>query len=194
MDTILKNISKIRVVVDIETLGRNPGCVITEIAASACDQDFQEIEAFAEHLEVDTQVMLGMEICEEAHKWRNDNNLPYRLFDAHNPLEVLSAFGCWLRKLAYENEIDVSRFEFWCQGTDFDRPCIDALYTSLNSTPPWKYYQWNDCRTACNLAGVKRQGAVMHTALADARQQANVMKLVLNRVKNVSIGGKVAVA
>ena len=188
MNTIIKTVSKIRVMIDIESLGLTAGSVITEIGAVACDQDFQEIAAFEDHLDVDRQVDLGLEICEKVHKWRNDNGLPYRMFDTHEPLAVLSALNSWLRSLAYENELDVEKFEFWCQGTDFDRPLLDALYDSMGSTPPWKFYQWNDSRSVCKFVGVKRQGGVIHQALEDARQQARAMQEAIQKVRNVSVG------
>lgn len=160
------------VMIDIETLGRSPGCAILSIGAVAFDRYTGEIgETFYccmgaknarnfGHVDQDTLVW-WMKQSEQAKK------------DAFNgtddPRSSAQAFREWLDP----ND------KVWGNGSVFDIVLLEQWFIATGHPIPWKFWNIRDVRTAVDLSGInplkfEREGT-FHNALDDAIHQVKYM-------------------
>ena len=66
-------------------------------------------------------------------------------------------------------------FEMWAWGRDFDFGILRHAHDDAQLALPWRYSRQCDARSFCGQLGIKREGPVMHQALADARQEAQAV-------------------
>lgn len=165
-----------RVMLDIETLGTEPGAVILSIGAVRFDVDWI---GEGMHARISQQSCLdaGLHIDEDTQEWWLDQDeyaQEYAL-EGNQPLES-----------ALE---DLSEFfgdaeEVWAYSPAFDCVLLEAAYDAVGSLPPWGHWQTRDARTLANLPiapDLERDGAEHH-ALEDAQYQARVVGETLGRI------------
>ena len=164
--------SKERIMIDIETLGTEPGCVILSIGAVRFNRDGIG-ETFHAQISKRSCLENGLTIDDETEEWweQQEQDMP----DGDQPL-----------RLALE---DLSEFcsdgdEFWANSPSFDLRILDAAYDAVEPASPWEYHQERDVRTFRNLPGFIEfeQNGQTHDALDDARHQAREVVLNLDRL------------
>ena len=153
------------VMIDIETMGRNGGCVVMSIAAVqfffgdsaksletpdhlALPMCVSEQVQFYRNLNVTEQLLEGFTVESETQKWwmkqspaaRNPllNDSPDRVKD------VLLALKDFLRAIGPKEEVRV-----WAQGTDFDISILRYMYHRYGGpdSEPWTHTNIFDART-----------------------------------------------
>lgn len=166
--------------VDIETLGTDPGAAIVSIGAVTFDTEDRETLYCPVSLKSATDAGLTVE----------GGTLEWWLEQDGNARDELAG-GLPLRKaLADFNDFVADAEELWANSPSFDLAIIAAAMDAVGVTPSWEFYQERDFRTLKNLPGrpkIERDDA-QHHAEADAVHQAKVAELMLENYYE-QIGG-----
>jgi len=169
------------VMIDIETLGTQPGSVILSIGACyfGLPEGTPEASTFYTNISIDSCLKHGLTVMGDTIYWwlKQPKEAQEALFDPR-PLglaEALSAFRRWLPQ-------DSAKFYVWSYGSDFDLTLLAVAYSRLGQMPPWRYKHVRDARTIYWLAPGHEQAvpqerpgesqSVKHHALNDAVRQA----------------------
>lgn len=173
------------VMVDLETLGTVPGCVILSIGAVAFSQeDGLDAQGF--------YCVLHRPSCEEAFLsvdpdtvrwWQNQNEearaVLEQSMDAARSLPLakgLERLNSYLGRFGGRGDV-----RLWGNGSDFDNALLSVAYDAAKVTPAWSYRNNRCYRTLKNLASelkLERQGT-HHDAFDDACNQARHLLQIL---------------
>jgi len=183
---------KDRVMVDIETVGLEPGAAIVSIGAVRFDTDglgeeFQRSIALASCQEA------GLRLDAETIGWWLDQDpaVQEQLTGGDDLRAVLAEFSAWY------GDAD----EIWANSPSFDCEMLERAYSAVGQDEPWGFQDERDYRTlrALGVDGrASRQGDA-HDALADARYQASMASDILTQLgvnevpELVTDGGGVAI-
>jgi exodeoxyribonuclease VIII len=169
--------------VDLETLGLDAGSCILSIGAVVFEPHTNIIgNKFYVNIDVQSQNNIGLKIDPDTQAWWSKQSKEARdrlLVDRKSIMEAISLFDkFWRQNMGVY---------FWSQGANFDGVLLTAVYKRLGITPPWRYYNCYDTRTAYWLSGfanesVKREGT-HHNALDDAIYQVKCVQHSINKVK-----------
>lgn len=165
------------VMVDLETLGQAPGCIVLSIGAVAFDANGLGAE-FYRVINIDHSKELGLHENEEILAWWNKQSPEARkVIDEASKAktsvkvhEAIKDFNQYLLPFTHGG------VKVWGNGANFDNTILAAMYTAAGLKTPWPF--WNDrCyRTLKNLfKGIKPEVAregTYHNALDDAIAQA----------------------
>lgn len=156
---------------DLETLGNQPGSVI--VALGAVKFDHQEIlDSFYERVDAQSCVALGLRL--DVLWWLKQSDAArHEITQPGCPIaEVLRRFAAWV------NDPDAA---VWGNGASFDNVLLTAAYDLAGLPRPWKYYHDRCYRTVRALhpeVPLVREGT-LHHALADATAQARHLMAML---------------
>lgn len=181
------------VMLDLETLGKAPGCIVLSIGAVAFDPARGLGEQFHVILNIADSERLGLVADPTTREWWDAQSR-----EAQETLRQAEEAGLTVHSaLARFNQFievhtagpDVVRV--WGNGAGFDQPILRGVYEAADvaEVTPWCW--WNDrCfRTLKGLAPeieMQRHGT-HHNALDDALTQAKHAILVMQRLRiNVS--------
>ena len=167
------------IMVDIETLGTQPGCVISSIGGVAFNpRGFITGEEYYNNVDTVDCANRGFFTDPKTVAWwarqsqaAKDHLLPNQL-----PVEqALRNFVDYFTRVGGEN--------IWCHGATFDAPIIEHALKHFGIKTPWKYFNVRDTRTVFDLfqfdmRTVPREGT-FHNALADAKHQAYCIQKAL---------------
>lgn len=166
-----------RVMIDIETLSRDPRGVITQIGiCDFSDGELQMPERMAPSLR--DQFRVGRRVGQDVVDWwQRQSGDPFgRIAEVSVPV-VLS----WLAAAVEGAD------EIWAQGPQFDIVMIESLYRDFGREPPWEFGSVRDSRTLLKLTGVKRVFEApyteRHNAAHDAFAQAYAVRRALRLVR-----------
>jgi hypothetical protein len=178
------------VMLDLETLGRKPGCVILEIGAVRFGPTGVDREnAFHSVISTSSCVAAGLNVDPETKAWwsKQSSKAQRLLSEAlQTPPDkdlryVLGAFTGWLGKGA----------RIWGCGASFDEPILGEAYDRLGLSRPWRF---SDCRCFRTLrellpttAAVQAPAHVgtTHRALDDAEWQAEYAVRILRHLRRI---------
>lgn len=161
------------IMVDIETAGTKPGCVVLTIGAAVFVPQTGEVKStFYEKISFKESVLRGL--CVEPDTWawwqKQDEAARVEAFSGtKNLAEVALAFDQWV--FTHKRVKD-----FWCQGMNFDYPIWEeAFKRGSMGRFPVPYNAKRDTRTVYTVAGldtalISRAGTY-HNALDDALHQ-----------------------
>ena len=166
------------VMVDLETLGRRPGCKILSIGAVVFGPKGLGAE-FYEEVKIDDQGSLTID--KSTIEWweRQSPEARDRLYggpDTKPPLRTaLTNSNIWLDRLATRDEKQQLQAAVWGNGADFDNAILQVAFDATNAgDPAWPFWNNRCYRTLKGLAPeikIARQGT-HHNALDDAKSQA----------------------
>lgn len=171
---------------DLETLGTRPGCVVLSIGAVS----FEYTSGLGEEF----YVVINQKSCEAAGLTADRATLGWWMSKSPEAREVLTQsrkggvplveaveqFTSYVKK--FDSEVRV-----WGCGSDFDNPIVSHLYHVLGKRQPWKYPNNRCYRTLKNLVPaipMERVGTY-HNALDDAKSQALHAIKILGRLGEV---------
>lgn len=167
------------IILDLETLSRQPNALITEIGVLAFDRrDFSVIETLLITPDIFSQLQDGRHACPQTIAWhRSQNTLP-----TTNGTGTILADLTTLHQFFTEHAPQ----RIWIQGPDFDRPILENLCQSHHLPLPWDYWRTADSRTTWNLAfpGTKHPKRP-HSALGDCHatlRDLHASLTILNRL------------
>ena len=161
---------------DLETLGTQPGCVILTLGAVKFNPyDTQEPgPGLYIRPDVDEQIARGREVQQDTLEWWTQQNDEVRE----------EALGTEDRIPVEEMYRQLNRFlvgvdNIWAQGPVFDIAILENLYMQYGWPTPWQFWQISDSRTLFKVHGdPRKKGALSHNALADCVSQAEAVQKI----------------
>jgi len=155
-----------RIMLDIETLGLEPGAAVISIGACRFRPGDGVVgETFYVEIDADSCCDAGLHIDDDTFEWwqKQDSDLA--------PLNGKTSLTDALSRLKhYVGEAD----EVWANSPSFDCEMLEVAYDATEMAEPWEYYQERDVRTLRSLPNtveVEMDGREHH-ALDDAIHQA----------------------
>lgn len=162
----------VEVMLDIETLGTEPGCIILSIGAVTFTLNDGVQDSFYRAIDIGSCRRYGLQIETDTLLWWLDQSDQARnVFREPNSElpDVLTDFANWLPKGC----------DIWAHGPTFDIALLDAAYGRVCQDTPWWYWQIRDSRTikklripALDRMVMGQEPTVPHNALDDAVAQA----------------------
>lgn len=162
---------------DIETLGTRPGCVVMSVALVAFADEAKQVQI---NLGVAEQQARGLETDAQTQTWWTQQDPAAWYAATCNPLPVgvaLDYLTQWIQWAAGGAEPLI-----WCHGATFDAPILGELYRRFERSPPWQFWNVRDTRTLYDLAGVNVKDFAVpppHVALNDAIAQTRAANAAL---------------
>lgn len=167
-----------RVMLDIETLGLNPGAAVLSIGAVRFGKD-----GIGEHFYRN----VSLESCDDAGLTIDVGTLDWWLGQDGDIQHVLTGGDSLSSAL-----LDFSTFyggadEIWAFSPSFDCEILEAAYEAVGEAPPWSYRDERCCRTLAALpqAVDLEQDGSEHDALDDAIYQARTAGKTLLRLEEM---------
>ena len=168
------------IMLDLETLATSPNSVILTFGAvkfNPFDVDSEFDTGLYFRINVDEQIALGRQVDEGTVEWWGKQSEEVR----EEALGEHDRIG--LEEFTKElNRFVVGADRIWAQGPVFDIVILENLYRQLNKPTPWQYYTIRDSRTLLKALGDSRkQGPMLHNALADCVSQAQAIQTAVSK-------------
>lgn len=166
---------------DLETFGTRPGCVVLSIGAVEFDMSGRCHKRFHAHMETEPQVAAGLHIDPRTVDWWLDQSK-----EAQTQLLKSTRLHPTLVLNDLVQAFDWSDLRVWANGAGFDFPILKALFDAYDMQAPWAFYNEMDFRTLKVLIGKERfkllqvHNDLKHDALADAIAQTGTLMNVIN--------------
>jgi len=164
------------VMVDLETLGQTPGCVILSIGAVAFNPRLTELgpELYSVINTKSCQAS-GLTEDESTKAWWNVQAPEARaVIEEAEKSEVMLEHAL-IDLRTYLDQFGLSCVRVWGNGSDFDNAILACAYRAAGLEFPWKFWNNRCYRTLKELkrsrSPNKRHGTY-HNALDDAKTQA----------------------
>lgn len=159
--------------VDIETLGLDPGAAIISIGAVRFDRDGLGEEFYRS---------ISLSSCDDAGLTIDVDTLEWWLGQDDEVQGVLSGGDDLSRALFDFTDFYGDADEIWAFSPSFDCEMLAEAYDAIGETEPWSYRDERDCRTLVELPGAVdlEQEGNEHDALDDAKYQARTVVATLN--------------
>lgn len=160
---------------DLETLATSPNSVILTFGAVKFNpfDKLQELDTGLYYrLDVDEQISLGRHIDQGTVDWwgTQSDEVREEALGEHDRISLEE----FTREL---NKFVLGADRIWAQGPVFDIVILENLYRQLGKPTPWPYYLIRDSRTLLKALGDSRkQGPMLHNALADCVSQAQAIQ------------------
>lgn len=159
------------VMLDLETLGTNPGCVILSIGAVLFGNGSLH-EEFYIRISLKSAQEYGLTIDADTLQWwtRQPHEVFTEAMAGGNSLDAaLFEFRKWIENLHLP-----PNWTIWSNGSSFDAPVLEAAFRKLRMQPPWTHVRERCFRTlrALDPSEPKVEPAIKHHALEDAKAQA----------------------
>jgi len=158
--------------IDLETLGTKPDCVILTLGAIKFNPFTNEDphSGIYQKIDIDEQDTLGRTQDDSTIEWWGNQS-------ASVQEEAFTEEGrIGLDKMTSEiNKFLVGVDVIWAQGPAFDIVILENLYQQLNKPIPWNFWQIRDSRTLFSLLKKDPRKSIQqeaHNALADCYYQA----------------------
>jgi hypothetical protein len=167
-----------RVMIDFETYGLRPDCVVLSFGAAVVENPNTSWYA-----EFDINNQPNRNVEEQTLVWWNSQkNAPIK--GTMDLREGIADFNDWFLRLGGT--------ELWANGTDFDIPILNSIIHQYSITPNWKYNSVRDYRTLKALFPQVAVGPFIgkrHNALDDATNQANHLNKILLHIGDLIHNG-----
>ena len=178
--------------IDIETLGTKTGSIIYQIAAvEFCPDTFNTGQSLELHICPFVSEKYGLTKDAETITWHKSKGHAKPLT---GNIGGALPLGDAIHKLTTFLTHTIKAKQFWCRGTAFDFPMIEAAISAYNTTcatsyrTPWQYYQCHDLRTVWNIAfPYDRPDSADHTALADCYAQIEQLAKANDRIIEICL-------
>ena len=162
--------------IDIETLGVDPGCVVLTIGGIKFNpySNAEPHNGLYIRCNVDEQTELGRTVDANTLAWWNkqDPKIKDEALSDNDRLNLNEV-------LKQINKFCVGLDYIWCQGPTFDFTILENLYRQLGTPVPWHYWQIRDSRTLFKMMPSDPRKEIqsdLHNALADCYYQAKCVQ------------------
>ena len=159
------------IMIDIETLGRAPGCVVLSVGAVLFDRGGFTSE-FEANIDIRASMSHGLAVEADTLLWWMARGL--KVLPSPLPLTVAA-----MRFTDWFNAVQPDRV--WANSPSFDCEIWGHAMEAVTYSRPWSYRQTRDMRTARELLTPFDDSDMpdfgeSHTALADAKWQAEWLR------------------
>ena len=159
--------------VDIETLGTEPGCIVLSAAFVAFDEGGEgHGPSYVRYLTIDDQVRAGLGLTEGTFLWWLDQSDEARRTQTDSPRIPASAMLAGLQ--GFVDQYMAPKYTVFAKPPSFDLKILQNLYMKMGySDLPWSFRQEEDLRGLLKRSGVKAApvAGVAHDALYDCIAQ-----------------------
>lgn len=174
-----------RVMLDLETLGRDPGCAIISLGAVKFTTDGPTGDEFYRSISAESCEQHGLTIEAGTLQWWLDQDAEARkVLKGGDALEeVLFEFREWYAGRGAGS--GPSGTELWACAPTFDCTILRAAYDATDQKEPWSHWNERCHRTVKEhpaAPNLKREGT-HHNAVDDARHQAKVCAAFLKNTR-----------
>lgn len=182
--------TKLHIMLDLETWGMRPGSAIASIGAVAFDPDgdlntAKVQPAFYANISRESCLAAGLKLDQRTVDWWADpTRAEARAALEANQVSLAQALADFAIFYASHADIAGKADRLWSNGPSFDESILAAAYHALGQEPPWRYNAGRDCRTIFDTFGLKLQhtAGVFHHALDDAHEQALLVQEAHRRI------------
>jgi len=168
-----------RVMLDLETLGTDPGCAILSIGAVRFDADGPTEDTFHRSVDLASCQDAGLSIDAGTLAWWLDRDDDAKaVLTGGDPLRsVLEDFAAFYGTAS----------EIWAFSPAFDCAILAEAYDAVGIVEPWSYQDERCARTIASLdvAVDPDHDGTAHDALDDAIRQAEMVAGTLARLSEV---------
>jgi len=171
-----------RIMLDLETLGVTPGCGILAIGATSLDFKHRFYDKISPQSNKSYRLFTDPSTLEwwnkQSDEARNESFSGYLDLAA-----VLQTFNIWLSELPLEGR----KLEVWGNGADFDLPILRVAYKETkikDEIPPFAARCYRTIKEMFPEIEKPKFVGAKHTAIADARNQAEHLLLLLEKLRN----------
>lgn len=191
---ILENIFKkdvINIMVDIETLGKRPGCKVLSIGLASFNEDGSD---FATEIYPNLNLQFGS-TDKDTLDWWEEQSAEAKTVFMKNSLYGVNVGECSAKISEFIGHVKKERgiepdakckINMWGNGATFDLSILEELFSSHGATVPWNTFGDRCYRTAINLLGnvyLARNGT-HHCAVDDAVHQARCLVTAIKSTDN----------
>ena len=182
------------VMLDLETLGTQPGCVVLSIGAVGFDETGLSTERFYQVISIADSARLGLAREPDTVAWwvRQSPDARQVLVDAAGSTSEIGATTTCLPVAdalhaftEFLSQFGGSQVRLWGNGPDFDNAILATVYRTARIEVPWKFYH-NRClrtlRGLCPSVMSPPRLGVNHNALDDAVTQATHASEILRHL------------
>lgn len=165
---------------DLETLGTSPGCVVLSIGAVQFTRDGISGE-FHTHIDLESSFEAGLVMEPRTVMWWLDQSK-----EAQNAFLQAETFPLVDALSALIDTFKWKDLRVWANGASFDFPILKAAFQAADLEPPWRFYNEMDYRSIKNLVPkevlnkLRVHPGIAHDALDDARAQALTLNALIN--------------
>lgn len=177
------------VMIDLETLGKRPGCVILSIGAVSFSRIHSvQDPGFYRVVNIESCERRGLTVDTNTIAWWNSQTAKARevVQFAKSDLTSVMLKATLLMLNEYILSVAHKETRVWGNGPDFDIAILYAAYGVVGVKPAWRYHNSRCFRTlkdVSNVEPVHRQG-VYHNALDDAKTQAYTASKAFRQMGN----------
>lgn len=168
-----------KLMLDLETLGTTPGCVVLSIGAVEFDENDLH-GSFHAHIDLESSCKAGLVIEPRTTMWWLEQSS-----EAQSALLEAEKFELRETLEAFVDTFDWDGLQVWANGASFDFPILTAAFNAAGIKTPWAYYNECDYRTLKNLVNkqvfnnLRVRPDLAHDALSDAIAQARTTQNIL---------------
>lgn len=178
------------VMLDLETFGTTPGCVVRSIGAVEFELHGTTGRTFYENVMSTSCTDIGLKIDPQTAAWWKQQSQAAQealLVDPQRIEETIKRFARWFG--------DAGATFVWSHGAAFDTVIWEAACRASKGPVPWKFYNARDTRTVFDLfefdiRDIPRDGTY-HNALDDARYQVKCIAAALAQGRDPETGPSV---
>lgn len=171
------------VMIDLETLGTRPGSAIVQLAAVAFDAEGRHCD-YEVGIDLASCLAAGLKIDAATMNWWLDPKRAEAAREVFNGAfhqtlrSALESFAEWLHEITPAPDV-------WGNGASFDLALLAEAFLAVDLPVPWKYSAERCYRTLAALRPdiEKPKPTLAHTALADARAQAEHAVRILREIR-----------
>lgn len=169
------------VMLDLETFGTQPGCVIRSIGACVFDPHGDGYrQSFYFNIDHQSCVDAWLTVNPDTEKWWNKQSIEAQnalLVDPKPLLTVATAFREWW--------FAVKAVKVWAQGSNFDPALWEEASRRVGVKIPWQLWNTRDTRTVYDVndfndKSLSRNGTY-HNALDDCIHQVRCVQTALRK-------------
>jgi hypothetical protein len=168
---------KKHILLDIEALGRRPGCGITELGAVEFFPETGEVgRTFSSLINPQAPYTADLETLD----WHKRKGTWPRMATMEDVLPIGPALVQFEEWFADAGEVEA----VWAWGATYDFPILAAAYDLEGLKMPWDYWQQQCARTVWRVAfGERKHDPRPHRALEDARAGAVDLMEAMSRAQ-----------
>lgn len=176
---------------DFETLGSAATTCAVSLGAVAFNREGIIAEASYE-FNLDEQARLGRTFTGDTLAWwMRQSETARAVFNSKEPklkmAEFFEAFEAFIDNAARKVGEKRDQLKPWGKGSNFDISILEDMYRTQNREMPWKFWNVRCYRTFAELTKceerVNRPHGTHHTAVEDARYQAQCVLAQMNKRK-----------
>lgn len=168
--------------VDLETLGNMPGCVVVSIGAVEFDLNSGKLgREFYRTVDIQSCLDAGLFMQGDTIQWwfkQSEEARQAILKDAIHLNQALLDFAKWFNH----------KSTIWGNGADFDIPILRMAYNAAKLIHPWQYNKGRDVRTwVAENPNIRRSlpfTGIRHEPISDCKHQIQAVVETRNSVIN----------